>query len=512
MKKVLQFLCGRIFITGILLLVQLGWFTLFLMKLTRYSVLFSGFFGVLSILIVLYLIGSDDNPAYKIGWIILIMALPLLGGLLYLLMGNKRPSKPLKRQLIPAQQALEPTLRQDPEVQDALKQTDLRAEGLSRYLQSSGGWPVYRDSDVRYYPVGEAMYQDMLCALESAQHFIFLEYFIIQPGKMWDSILEILTRKAAEGVDVRLIYDDMGSLFLLPQSFPRDMERRGIRCLPFNPFIPVLSLIMNNRDHRKILVVDGHTAFNGGINLSDEYINETHPHGHWKDTGVRVHGPAAWNLTAMFLSMWHAFRKEDALEDVRRFFPQTFHPQPFSGEGFVQPFGDSPLDGEALAENVYIDILSQAKRYVYIFTPYLIIDDIMKTALCSAAKRGVDVRIVTPGVPDKKIVYRLTRSHYMPLLKAGVRIFEYAPGFIHAKSYVADDETAVIGTINMDYRSLYLHFECGTYLYRCPAVMDLKADALDTLAKSREVQLSRIHHTAVGALLDAVLRLVAPLF
>ena len=269
---------------------------------------------------------------------------------------------------------------------------------------------------------------------------------------------------------------------------------------------------MNNRDHRKILVVDGHTAFNGGINLSDEYINETHPHGHWKDTGVRVHGPAAWNLTAMFLSMWHAFRKEDALEDVRRFFPQTFHPQPFSGEGFVQPFGDSPLDGEALAENVYIDILSQAKRYVYIFTPYLIIDDIMKTALCSAAKRGVDVRIVTPGVPDKKIVYRLTRSHYMPLLKAGVRIFEYAPGFIHAKSYVADDETAVIGTINMDYRSLYLHFECGTYLYRCPAVMDLKADALDTLAKSREVQLSRIHHTAVGALLDAVLRLVAPLF
>ena len=313
MKKVLQFLCGRIFITGILLLVQLGWFTLFLMKLTRYSVLFSGFFGVLSILIVLYLIGSDDNPAYKIGWIILIMALPLLGGLLYLLMGNKRPSKPLKRQLIPAQQALEPTLRQDPEVQDALKQTDPRAEGLSRYLQSAGGWPVYRDSDVRYYPVGEAMYQDMLCALESAQHFIFLEYFIIQPGKMWDSILEILTRKAAEGVDVRLIYDDMGSLFLLPQSFPRDMERRGIRCLPFNPFIPVLSLIMNNRDHRKILVVDGHTAFTGGINLSDEYINETHPHGHWKDTGVRVHGPAAWNLTAMFLSMWHAFRKEDAL-------------------------------------------------------------------------------------------------------------------------------------------------------------------------------------------------------
>ena len=511
MKKILQFLCGRIFLTGILLLVQLSWFVFFLMKLTRYSVFLSGFFGVLSILIVLYLIGSDDNPAYKIGWIILIMALPLLG-LLYLLFGNKRPSKPLQRQLVPSQKALAPTLVQDPKILDEIGKSDGRAEGLSRYLQRMGGWPVFGNTEVCYYSVGEKMYSDMLDALENAHHFIFLEYFIIQPGKMWDSILEILTRKAAAGVDVRLIFDDMGSLFLLPQSFPREMERRGIRCLPFNPFVPVLSLMMNNRDHRKILVVDGHTAFNGGINLSDEYINHTHPHGHWKDTGVRLQGPAVWNFTAMFLSMWHAFRKEDAQEDVRQFFPHVYHPQPFTGEGFVQPFGDTPLDSEELAENVYIDILAQAKRYVYIFTPYLIIDDIMKNALCAAAKRGVDVRIVTPGIPDKKIVYRLTRSHYMPLLKAGVRIYEYTPGFIHAKSYVADDETAVIGTINMDYRSLYLHFECGTYLYRHPAVLDLKADALDTLSKSREVRLSRIHHTAIGALFDAVLRLLAPLF
>lgn len=511
MKKLLKFLCGRIFITGVLLLLQLGWFALFLLRLTEYSVVLSALFRVLSILIVLYLIGSDDNPAYKIGWIILIMALPLLGGLLYLLFGDKRPSRPLQHRLVPAQKALAPTLGQDPAALDAIGQTDPRAEGLSRYLQGVGGWPVHADSDVQYYPVGEAMYDDMLKALESARHFIFLEYFIIQKGKMWDAMLEILTRKAAQGVDVRLIFDDMGSLFLLPQDFPREMERRGIRCLPFNPFVPVLSLIMNNRDHRKILVVDGHTAFNGGINLSDEYINHTHPHGHWKDTGVRVQGPAVWNFTAMFLSMWHAFRKEDAGEDVTRFFPQVHHPAPFAGAGFVQPFGDSPLDGEALAETVYIDLLAQARRYVYIFTPYLIIDDILKNALCAAAKRGVDVRIVTPGIPDKKIVYRLTRSHYMPLLKAGVRIYEYTPGFIHAKSYVADDEMAVIGTINMDYRSLYLHFECGTYLYRCPAVMDVKADALDTLSKSQEVRLSRIHHTAAGALFDAVLRLLAPL-
>ena len=512
MKKLLQFLCGRVFITGVLLLIQLAWFVFFLMRLTRYSVALSAIFSVLSILMVLYLIGSDDNPAYKIGWIIFIMTLPLMGGLLYLMLGNKRPSRPLQKRLIPAEKALEPTLCQDPETMDDIGKDDPRTQGLSRYLQGVGGWPVYRDCDVRYYAVGEDMYADMLAALESAQHFIFLEYFIIQPGKMWNSILEILTRKAAEGVDVRLLFDDMGSLFLLPQNFPREMERRGIRCVPFNPFVPILSLMMNNRDHRKILVVDGHTAFNGGINLSDEYINQTHPHGHWKDTGVRVQGPGVWSFTAMFLGMWHAFHKQDAAEDVSRFFPRTYHPEPFAGQGFVQPFGDSPLDGEPLSENVYIDILAQAKRYVYIFTPYLIIDDIIKNALCTAAKRGVDVRIVTPGVPDKKIVYRLTRSHYMPLLKAGVRIFEYTPGFIHAKSYVSDDEIAVIGTINMDYRSLYLHFECGTYLYRCPAVKDLKADALDTIAKSREVVLGRIHHTAIGALLDALLRLVAPLF
>ena len=271
---------------------------------------------------------------------------------------------------------------------------------------------MYRDSDVRYYPVGEAMYQEMLCALESAQHFIFLEYFIIQPGKMWDSILEILTRKAAEGVDVRLIYDDMGSLFLLPQSFPRDMERRGIRCLPFNPFIPVLSLITNNRDHRKILVVDGHTAFNGGINLSDEYINETHPHGHWKDTGVRVHGPAAWNLTAMFLSMWHAFRKGGRAGRRAPLFPADLSSAAFFGRRILQPFGDSPLDGEALAEKRIHrhSVPGQALRLHFYAVSHHRRHHENRSVLRGQAGRGCADR--DPGVPDKKIVYRLTRSHH----------------------------------------------------------------------------------------------------
>ena len=368
------------------------------------------------------------------------------------------------------------------------------------------------DSDVKYYPLGEEMYADMLRALESAEHFIFLEYFIIQPGKMWDGIAEILKRKAAQGVDVRLICDDMGSLFLLPQGFAREMERSGVKTLMFNPFIPVLSLAMNNRDHRKIMDVDGHTVFTGGVNLSDEYINAVELHGHWKDTGVRVTGEAAWNFTAMFLEFWHAYRPESANEPLDAFRPHAYHPAPFAGEGWVQPFSDSPLDGEAVSAGVYIDILAQARDYVYIFTPYLIIDDVMQAALCAAAKRGVDVRIVTPGVPDKKVVYRLTRSYYAPLLRAGVRIYEYTPGFIHAKSYLSDDTTGVVGTINMDYRSLYLHFECAAYIYRNSVVYDVEHDFEETLKKCSLITMEDCkNYSWMGKKLGRLMRLIAPL-
>lgn len=512
MKKVLQFLCGRIFITAVLILLQLGWFALFLVKLTRYSVGLEALFTVLSLVMVLYLVRSDDNPAYKIGWIILIMAVPLLGGLLYLLLGNKRPSRLLRRKLGAAHSGMAGALRQNPAALSALQSASPRAAGSARYLSAQMGFPLCTDTGAVYYPLGDELYKALLCELEQAQHFIFMEYFIIQqPGTMWDSIRAILRRKAAQGVDVRLIYDDMGSLFLLPQNFQRQMEADGIRCVAFNPFVPVLSLMMNNRDHRKMTIIDGHTAFTGGVNLSDEYINVTHPHGHWKDTGLRLSGEAVWSFTVMFLEFWHALRTEDAGEDLEAFRPHRWHPEPFCGEGFVQPYADSPLDGEAVGESVHMDVLAQAQRYVYIFTPYLIIDDVMKTALCAAAKRGVDVRIVTPGVPDKKLVYRLTRSHYAPLLRAGVRIYEYTPGFIHAKSYVCDDSIGVVGTINMDYRSLYLHFECGVWMCAAPAVAQLRQDADATLAASREVLPADCHTGFWGTLLDSVLRLFAPL-
>lgn len=367
------------------------------------------------------------------------------------------------------------------------------------------------DSDVKYYPLGEEMYADMLRALESAEHFIFLEYFIIQPGKMWDGIAEILKRKAAQGVDVRLICDDMGSLFLLPQGFAREMERSGVKTLMFNPFIPVLSLAMNNRDHRKIMDVDGHTVFTGGVNLSDEYINAVELHGHWKDTGVRVTGEAAWNFTAMFLEFWHAYRPESANEPLDAFRPHAYHPRAVCGRGMgaaVQRFASGR---RAVSAGVYIDILAQARDYVYIFTPYLIIDDVMQAALCAAAKRGVDVRIVTPACRTKKSYTALRAPITRRCCAQACASTNIRRGFIHAKSYLSDDTTGVVGTINMDYRSLYLHFECGTYLYRTPALQALKADVMDTLAKSREISPADCRRHFWSRMLDAVLRIAAPL-
>lgn len=507
--KLLKIINNRIFITSVLLLIQLVWFILFLIRLTGYYTWISAIFSILSILIVLFIVGNDLNASYKIGWIIVIMALPLFGGLFYLFFGNKRPSRAMRRCLNREHKRAVHLMNADQSIMDEIGEFDQRALGTCRYLQEKNSYPVYKDTETTYYSLGEIMYKDMLLELEKAQHFIFLEFFIIEEGIMWNSILEILTRKAAEGVDVRIIYDDVGSLFVLPSDFANKMEKRGIKTIAFNKFKPIFSLVMNNRDHRKILVIDGHTAYNGGINLADEYINERKKYGHWKDTGLRLKGDAVWSFTLMFLEMWNAFNKnKDVLENFK---PPAYYTDGIKKNGYIQPFSDSPLDDEAIGEKVYIELLSQAKRYVYIFTPYLIIDNEMKFALCMTAKRGVDIRIVTPGIPDKKLVYRLTRSNYAPLLKDGVRIYEYTPGFIHAKSFVCDDELAVVGTINMDYRSLYLHFECGSLLYRNSSIMDLKKDSIETILKSKEVSINDRRHGFLGGLFDAVLRIFAPL-
>ncbi len=506
MNKLLKKVFSRTVVTALLIIIQVAWLAALLLRLGNSLPAIQTVLRILSLVAILFVIKSDMNPSYKIGWILLIAVLPILGGLMYIIFGNKRPAKYM-RDMLNAQ--LQKSAEYLGEQESITGELDGGAAGLFKYLEGSAGYPTAKDTTVRYYRVGEEMYADLLPELEKAEKFIFLEYFIIRPGVMWDSVLEILKRKAAAGVDVRIIYDDMGCIDILPANYNTTLEGWGIRTMAFNRFVPAVSLVMNNRDHRKITVIDGKVGFTGGINISDEYINAMERFGHWKDTGLMLKGPGVFNLTLMFLEMWNAFNKDG--DNYSDFIPESFEEKGDASDGYVLSFSDSPLDNECVGESVYTDMLYKAKDYIYITTPYLAIDSELQSALCMAAKRGVDVRMITPGIPDKKLVYRLTRSYYPTLLRAGVKIYEYTPGFIHAKSFVCDDELCVVGTINMDYRSLYLHFECGTLMYKNPEIMQVKNDDLETMEKCRKVELSDMKTNFLGELFDSFLRSIAPL-
>lgn len=506
MNKLLKKVFSRTVVTALLIVIQVAWLAALLLQLGNSLPAIQTVLRILSLVAILFVIKSDMNPSYKIGWVLLIAVLPILGGLMYVIFGNKRPTKYM-REMLRAQ--LEKSAEYLGTQESITGELDGGAAGLFKYLEGSAGYPTAKNTTVRYYRVGEEMYADLLPELEKAEKFIFLEYFIIRPGEMWDGVLEILKRKAAAGVDVRIIYDDMGCIDILPANYNATLEGWGIRTMAFNRFVPAVSLVMNNRDHRKITVIDGKVGFTGGINISDEYINVKERFGHWKDTGLMLKGPGVFNLTLMFLEMWNAFNKDG--DGYAEFIPDSFEECGSADDGYVLSFSDSPLDNESVGESVYTDMLYQAKDYIYITTPYLAIDSELQTALCMAAKRGVDVRMITPGIPDKKLVYRLTRSYYPTLLRAGVKIYEYTPGFIHAKSFVCDDKLCVVGTINMDYRSLYLHFECGTLMYNNPEIKQVKKDDLDTMEKCRKIKLSDMKTNFLGELFDSFLRSIAPL-
>ena len=467
---------------------------------------------IMNIVLVLLLVKQDKTSAYKVIWIIIIMALPMVGGVLYLLFGNSRPTKKVAAHI--KEHALIAKLLDNDDIpSDELLKNYGKATAIIKYIQQASSYHSYENTESTYYDMGEKMFEDMLTELEQAEKFIFMEYFIISKSYMWDRILEILLQKSEKGVDVRLIFDDVGSLGLFNSEYVASLRKQGIKVMRFNPIIPLISPFMNNRNHRKILVIDGYTGFTGGINIADEYINLENRFGVWKDTGVMLKGDAVWSFTLMFIETWNSFskKKNERIDDCMSYkYAKTDAEKTRHEVGLVVPFGDSPLGKERLGENIYIDILNRADNYVYIFTPYLIISEKMIYALQMAAKRGVDVRIITPGIADKKIIYRLTRSYYKYLLDYGVKIYEYTPGFLHAKSFVCDDEIAVVGTINLDYRSLYLHFECAALLYKTDTVIKVKEDALKTMSESREVlqgKGKRFYHE----LIDAVLHLFAPL-
>ena len=509
-SKLLKVLQKRVVIVGILILIQLLWGISMVTKLMDYSGSLNILLEFISVLVVLYIVNKDDNPAYKLAWIIPILAFPIFGGILYLCFGDKRPTKGMRRRMDRAAAKLSAFSPAEENLLDALKTEDKVAYGQMKYINDFSHFPAYQNTESVYYESGEACFPVLLEELRNAKHYIFMEYFIIEQGQMWSEILDILKMKAAEGVEVRLIYDDMGCVALLPYRYYEELEKSGIKCVAFNPVIPFFSLVMNHRDHRKITVIDGHTGFMGGWNLADEYINRKERFGYWKDTAIRLKGDAVWSLTSMFLVNWNTV-KYNKEEDVRAYMPKAcLEKKPF-GTGYVQPYGDSPLDRENVSESVYLNMINAARDYVYITTPYLVIDNEMITALLLAAKRGVDVRIITPGIPDKRYVFWLTQSYYSQLVTGGVKIYQYNPGFVHAKSFVCDDKFAIVGTINLDYRSLYLHFECGTFFYNTPVVAQVKEDLLSMMEVSALQTYAMTQKNIVMRLVQAVLRVLAPL-
>lgn len=466
------------------------------------------FLYVMSLVVVLYVISTGSRSSSKLLWSVTILSFPLFGGLLYLLVKWQGFTTSFKRRLAEANEASKPLLQQDKTVLFAMEEAAPDYARQSYYLTQTCGCCAYADNGTSYLSPGEKKYEKLIWALGQAERFIFLEYFIIQEGKFWDDILDILTEKAKNGVDVRVIYDDMGCFMLLPIDYQKTLSARGIRCVVFNKFRPVLSTLQNNRDHRKIAVIDGKFAFTGGINLADEYINAYAKHGHWKDAAVMVSGAAVNSYTLMFLEMWQTLTGEK--ENFADYIVAAEDPQPLT-KGFIIPYCDSPIDDEDVGERVYMNLINGAQDYVYIQTPYLIIDDVMLAALIRAAKNGVDVRIVTPHVPDKWYVHMTTRSFYPDLLAGGVKIYEYTPGFIHSKVLVSDDRIATVGTINFDCRSLYLHFECGAWLFDSPAVTEIREDFMKTLESCGLVTEKDCKTNVCKRLVQRMFRLFAPL-
>ena len=497
---------SRTVIAVVLLLLSFFLLFSFLFELFEGITLVYGGLAVATAVMLIVILNSDDAPAFKLSWCIVVAVLPLFGIILYTVVQLDLGSRVFKKLLDNSIRSGLPHIPDSAVTLAALEREDPDTAAIARYLQQHGHAPVYDSTDVRYFPLGEDKFEEMLRQMEMAQNFIFLEYFIIHPGRMWGSILEILSRKAQEGVEVRVLYDGMNAFANLPYDYPRQLEKLGIHCKVFSPVRPFVSTHYNNRDHRKILVIDGHTAFTGGINLQDRYINEEAVCGHWKDTAVMVQGTAAQGFTWMFLQMWNAAEREHVYEPYLQARPVP------SAAGFVIPYGENPTCKERVAKSVYLHILNSAKGYVYIMTPYLILDHEMTNALQFAAKRGVDVRIVLPHIPDKRTAFALAKSHYRELTEAGVKIYEYTPGFVHAKVFLSDDTCGVVGSINLDYRSLYLHYECAAYLYKVPALRDIKADFEDTMAKSQQITLEDVKkQSLLSRVTAALLKVAAPL-
>ena len=463
--------------------------------------------NILAIAVIIYIFNSDINGSAKLTWTFLVMLFTIPATILLFYSNMDFGFRKLRDR---SEAMVDESRGMIPQPEGVLNDPVLKNDNLvnlNTYINRAGTFPLYRDTEVTYFPVGEKKFEAMLTELEKAEHFIFLEYFIVEEGYMWGRILKILAEKAKQGVDVRFMYDGLCDISKLPHDYPKRVEKLGIRCRKFTPVRPFITTSYNYRDHRKILVIDGKVAFNGGVNLADEYINRTEPFGeHWKDCAVMLKGEAVRSFTLMFLQMWNMHEKTPAWEEVHAEIPTC------EANGYVMPYCDTPMDPYKVGRDVYADILYRADRYVHIMTPYLILDSELDTALRFAAQRGVDVKLILPGVPDKKSANALAKTHYRTLIAAGVKIYEYSPGFLHSKVFVSDDDTAVVGTINLDYRSLYHHFECATYMYRTDCIPDIERDFQETLAKCRTVTPETIRSEKLSCKIrGTILKVLAPM-
>lgn len=495
----------RAFIVLIGLILQIGFAVVIRLYFYENIGIITLFYSIFSILIVLQILKDSVRLSNDLPWIILILVFPIFGTILLITIGKNYSKSKLLRKIFEYENKYNKNMIQDENIKEEIKNNKL--DNLL-YIVNGAKFPVTKNNKITYYDFGEKFYPELLKELKKAEKYIFMEYFIINKGKMWDGILEILKEKVKAGVEVRIIYDDMGSLALLSTKFPKELAKYGIKCISFNKLTPFKGMFMNNRDHRKMTIIDGKVAFSGGLNISDEYININSPYGIWKDNAVKIEGEAVWNLTVMFLTLWNANTSEDFDITKFRFDFKSIK----ENKGFLVPYGVSPLHKDLIGEDVYINMINSAKDYLYIMTPYLVIDTDMVNSLCRAAKRGVDVRIIVPGIPDKKIVYTQTTSFFKILYYNGVKIYKYTKGFVHAKVFLSDDIRSVVGTINLDYRSLYLHFENGIYMENVDEIKNIKEDFNKTFNESCLLNEKDVKVGFFKNLWQAILRLVAPMF
>ena len=507
-KGILPLIFSRFLIIVLLLVLQVLLMVSFYGWLGEYIPYLTVVLRVFTLAMVFYLFNNTMDSTAKLTWMFIIAILPLPGAALLFFTQTNAGHRKIKNRVEKLIADTKDAIEQPKSVIEALNKDGSGTDDLCKYLNRSGCFPIFDNTQVSYFPIGEDKFAAMLTELKKAKKYIFMEYFIVEEGYMWGEILKILVEKAKAGVDVRVMYDGMCEMSTLPANYCKLLAAQGIKAKAFSPIIPVVSSHYNYRDHRKILVIDGKVAFNGGVNLADEYINHIERFGHWKDTALMMKGAAAKSFALMFLQMWNIDEHKPEFQP----YPDEEVYVPECPGGDVMPYGDCPLDDEKVGETVYMDILNRACDYVHIMTPYLILDGELETALKYAAERGVDVKLILPGIPDKKMAYALAKSHYKALVKAGVEIYEYTPGFVHAKIFVSDDIKAVVGTINLDYRSLYHHFECATYLYKVDCISEIEQDFQNTLAKCRKVTPETIKNEKISyKLMGSLMKFVAPL-